>query len=489
MLFNSYEFLFGYLPIVFVLFFVIARNNHSQAAGFLGLASLIFYAWFSVQSLPLLIGSIIVNYKLGLKISQSPKKQFLILGLIFNLTFLSFFKYANFFIENTNFFIQLSGGQQISPLDIALPIGISFFTFTQIAFLVDSYQGKVKEKNFTHYLLFVTYFPHLIAGPVLHHAQMMPQFAKKETYQLDYQSIALGVTIFTIGLVKKILIANPIGEYADTFFNAITTNSSPSFANSWLGTLAYTFQIYFDFSGYTDMAIGLSLLFGVSLPINFNAPYRATNIIEFWRRWHISLSTFLRDYLYIPLGGNQKGNVRRYINLLSTMVLGGLWHGASWTFILWGTAHGLLLSINHLWADTGSGRYFNNKWIKPFFWASTFIIICLTWVLFRIEQIDQALPIYKGLFGLNGFENIKLDWAFATLKPSTLYNLLLVSFLIIWLGKPNHELKEFLIKLDKKTRQIPVKVKYYLSTLILFAIMMYCINQVGSYNPSLYFQF
>jgi alginate O-acetyltransferase complex protein AlgI len=489
MLFNSYEFLFGYLPIVFVLFFVIARKNHSQAAGFLGLASLIFYAWFSVQALPLLIGSIIVNYQLGLKISQSQNKQFLILGLIINLAVLSFFKYANFFIENTNFFINLSGGQPINPLDIALPIGISFFTFTQIAFLVDSYQGKVKEKNFIHYLLFVTYFPHLIAGPVLHHAQMMPQFAKRETYQLNYPSIALGVTIFTIGLGKKILLANPLGEYADTFFNAITASSSPSFANSWLGSLAYTFQIYFDFSGYTDMAIGLSLLFGISLPINFNAPYRATNIIEFWRRWHISLSTFLKDYLYIPLGGNQNGKTRRYINLLTTMVLGGLWHGASWTFILWGIAHGLLLSINHLWSDTGLGKYFKSSWTTPFFWSITFIVICLTWVLFRVEHIDQVTPIYRGLIGLNGFENIKLDWAFAALKPSTLYNLLLVSFLIIWVGKPSHEIKFFLISLDKRTQLIPPKLKYYLGTIFLFCTVMYCINQVGSYNPFLYFQF
>ena len=489
MLFNSYEFLFAYLPIVFVVFFALAKRNHSIAAGFLGLASLIFYGWFNPNSVPLLLASISINYLLGINISEHRNKSVLILSLIFNLAVLSFFKYANFFIGNIN---QLFSSTEhvITPLDIALPIGISFFTFTQIAFLVDCYQGKVKEKNFVHYLLFVTYFPHLIAGPVLHHAQMMPQFAKKETYQLNYEKIALGLVIFTMGLAKKILLANPFGEYADSFFNGITALSTPSFANAWLGTLAYTFQIYFDFSGYTDMAIGISLLFGITLPINFNAPYRSTNIIEFWRRWHISLSTFLRDYLYIPLGGNQYGTTRRYINLMITMLLGGLWHGANWTFVLWGFAHGALLSINHAWQNTSISQHFSKRWFKPIFWLITFILICFTWVLFRVEHFSQITPVYQGLLGMNGFTHLKLEWGFAPhLKASQLYNLLGAALMIIYLGKPSHQIQEYLSQLHQKINFLPVKLKLYGLSIGLFLFMMYCINQVGSYNPFLYFQF
>ncbi len=488
MLFNSYEFLFAFLPLVFLLFFALGKKSHQAAAAFLGFASLVFYAWFSVKALPILIGSIVINYLFGLKISAAREKSWLIIAIIFNLSLLSFFKYANFFIDNTNALV--SSSQTITPLDIALPIGISFFTFTQIAFLVDCYQGKVKEKNFIHYLLFVTYFPHLIAGPVLHHAQMMPQFAKKETYTLDHHKIALGILIFTIGLAKKILIANPLGEYADSFFNGINASSSPSFANAWLGTLAYTFQIYFDFSGYTDMAIGISLLFGIHLPINFNAPYQATNIIEFWRRWHISLSNFLRDYLYIPLGGNKKGTSQRYINLMITMILGGFWHGANWTFVLWGLSHGLLLSWNHYWRSLAISQKLNIRFLKPVFWALTFITICFTWVFFRVEDVQYLKPVYSGLLGLNGFEHLKLSWGFAEhLKASRLYELLAFSFFIIYLGKPSHLLLDHLRHWHQKTMWLPTQLKFSAIAVISFLFMMYCINMVGNYNPFLYFQF
>lgn len=488
MLFNSYEFLFAYLPVVFLLFFIIGKRHHLSAAAFLGLASLFFYAWFSIGALPILLGSIVINYLFGLKISSTSQKAWLTLAIIFNLALLSFFKYANFFIDNVNYLSHSSDTLPI--LDIALPIGISFFTFTQIAFLVDCYQGQVKEKNFVHYLLFVTYFPHLIAGPVLHHAQMMPQFAKKETYTLDYEKIALGLLVFTMGLAKKILIANPLGEYADSFFNGVDTESTPNFGNAWLGTLAYTFQIYFDFSGYTDMAIGISLLFGIHLPINFNAPYQATNIIEFWRRWHISLSNFLRDYLYIPLGGNKKGISQRYINLMITMILGGLWHGANWTFILWGLAHGLLLSWNHFWRSLAISQVLNQRILKPLFWLFTFIVICLTWVVFRVDHVHHLEPIYRGLLGFNGFDNIKSSWAFAEhLKASRLYELLGISFLIIYLGKPSHLLLDNLRQLHQKTLWIPLGLKLNVVALATFLFMMYCINMVGNYNPFLYFQF
>lgn len=490
MLFNSYEFLFGYLPIVFTIFFFIARRYEYTAAGFLGIASLFFYGWFNPNFVPLLLLSITINYFFGLKISKDKKKSLLIIALIFNLSALSLFKYANFLIDTINGIPGVNENLRINLLDIVLPIGISFFTFTQIAFLVDCFQGKVKENKFIYYLLFVTYFPHLIAGPVLHHAQMMPQFRKSDSYRLNFEKIALGLLIFTIGLAKKILIANPLGEYADSFFDGITSSSSPSFANSWLGTLAYTFQIYFDFSGYTDMAIGISLLFGICLPINFNAPYQSTSIIEFWRRWHISLSTFLRDYLYIPLGGNKHGVKRRHFNLIITMILGGLWHGANWTFVLWGLAHGTLLSINHAWQSSNLNNHLKKSYFKPLTWLVTFILICFTWVLFRVENYSQISPIYKGLLGLNGFNQIKYEWGFAShLKASQIYNLLGISFVIIFLGKPSHQIREALAYWNQKFSWLPLNLKLYSLSICIFLFMLYCINQVGSYNPFLYFQF
>ena len=504
MLFNSYEFLFAYFPIVFFAFFSIGKISKKYAAIFLGLASLFFYAWTSIKSLPLLLISIIVNYGFGLLISNKvnsngisnqdkyfleksnwriSNKYLLVAGLIFNLGLLGFFKYCNFFIDNLNELLIAEHLNKIELLKVALPIGISFFTFTQIAFLVDCYQGKVKEKNFTHYLLFVTYFPHLIAGPVLHHAQMMPQFAKQSTYKINYESIALGILIFTIGLAKKVLLANPLGEYADPFFQSITAFSSPSFSDSWLATLAYTFQIYFDFSGYTDMAIGLSLMFGISLPINFNAPYRSVSIIEFWRRWHISLSTFLRDYLYIPLGGNRGGRFRRYANLIITMLLGGLWHGANWTFVLWGLVHGLLLTINHIWNSFSFGKISPLKVLTPLWWLIVFICICLTWVIFRVDHFYQITPVFKGLLGMNLLNVPQI------FELDRIHKLLIISFCITLFGVPSHRYQNLFVKINSLTRFLPLPFKYYAGFTLLFALFIYCVNQIGSYNPFLYFQF
>lgn len=500
MLFNSYEFLFAYLPIVLVGFFFIGGLNSNLASLFLALASLVFYAWTSIKSLPLLLISIVFNYYFGLLISSANRlksetkdiqnkliiftpKFLLVVSLIFNLSLLGFFKYCNFFIANINELLVLNNSATINFLNIALPIGISFFTFTQIAFLVDCYQGKVSERKFTHYLLFVSYFPHLIAGPVLHHAQMMPQFSKRSTYKLNYESIGLGILIFVIGLAKKVLLANPLGEYADPFFKSITIYSTPSFSDSWLATLAYTFQIYFDFSGYTDMAIGLSLLFGVTLPINFNAPYRSLSIVEFWRRWHISLSTFLRDYLYIPLGGNKSGDFRRYLNLIITMLLGGFWHGANWTFVLWGLIHGLLLSMNHVWNSLKISCFFKSKIFIPIWWLVVFICICFTWVIFRVDHFYQVIPIFKGLLNLSEAGQIQF------VKLDRIHKLLMISFGIIFFGVPSHRYSTLLNKVDNLLSFISPVIKYFLSFILLFILMIYCVNQIGSYNPFLYFQF
>jgi alginate O-acetyltransferase complex protein AlgI len=408
MLFNSYQFIFAFLPIVFLGFFVIARFSRTWAAGWLVAASLFFYGYWTLRALPLLLGSIVVNYVFGMRLapeagrSDRARKGLLTLAIAVDLGVLAYFKYANFFVANLNIALDAMHATPVSMAAVLLPIGISFFTFTQIAYLVDTYQGKVRERRLVHYFLFVSYFPHLVAGPVLHHGQMMPQFRDDATYRASTMRIAAGIAIFAIGIAKKLLIADPLGEQADVLFSAVHSGTLPMMFLSWIGVLAYTFQIYFDFSGYSDMAIGISLLFNIFLPLNFNSPYKSLSIIDFWRRWHISLSTFLRDYLYIPLGGGRRGRVRRYLNLWITMVLGGLWHGANWTFVLWGVAHGTYLMINHAWRHlVGEDRRYGPAG-RFACWAATFLAVVFAWVLFRSPDIHTALRIYAGMLGLNG---------------------------------------------------------------------------------------
>jgi alginate O-acetyltransferase complex protein AlgI len=354
----------------------------------------------------------------------------------------------------------------------------------------------VKERKFIHYLLFVTYFPHLIAGPVLHHAQMMPQFAKPSTYRPDYDKIALGVAIFAIGLAKKVLIANSLAEYADGYYRGIEQGLTPPIVVSWFGTLAYTFQIYFDFSGYSDMAIGLSLFFGVRLPVNFFSPYKSTSIIEFWRRWHISLSTFLRDYLYFPLGGNRNGPTRRYVNLLITMVLGGLWHGANWTFVLWGTAHGLMLIVNHAW------RNFRSAGTKPArelsraqsrlricaAWFVTFFCVNASWVLFRAKTLEEAARVYRGLFGFNGFSSERWAWITISYSHALFNQTMALALLIVLAAKPTQTWSEQYL-----TGARPLAGQWNAINLLkvgfVLALFWLSIDRLGSHNPFLYFQF
>jgi alginate O-acetyltransferase complex protein AlgI len=404
MLFNSYVFIFAFLPLVFIGFYGLGRLSPRLASLWLALASLFFYGWWDSRYVFLLLSSIGFNYGAGYAIAnpwRSKAKTLLILAVTVNLLLLGYFKYFNFFIENLNEWTAL----RLAAPEIILPLGISFFTFTQIAFLVDSYQGKVKETDFIHYTLFVTYFPHLIAGPVLHHKEMMPQFALSRHCRIHPENVAVGLTIFILGLSKKVLIADSLAEFATPIFNAAGSGGQPLLIEAWLGALGYTFQLYFDFSGYSDMAIGLSLLFNVRLPVNFNSPYQAASIIEFWRRWHMTLSRFLRDYLYIPLGGNRKGESRRYLNLMLTMLLGGLWHGAGWTFVIWGGLHGFYLMVNHLWLELKHRLNWNIE-SKGFTIASavlTFLLVVLGWVFFRAENTDAAIHMIRGMLGFNGF--------------------------------------------------------------------------------------
>jgi len=400
MLFNSFTFLFLFLPITAIGYFVIARFSHVKAAVWLAAASLVFYGGWSLAYIPLLLGSIIFNYWMGRRIGAAlgaSRKRWLTFAIAADLALLAYFKYADFFISGVN----LVAADEFPQLNIVLPIGISFYTFTQIAYLVDTYQGKVREGRFIHYLLFITYFPHLIAGPVLHHAEMMPQFDRGSSYQFSHRNLAIGLSIFAIGLAKKVLIADNLAPHASFLFDQ---SDRFSLLETWGGVMAYAFQLYFDFSGYSDMAIGISLLFGIRLPLNFDSPYKAVNIIDFWRRWHMTLSRFLRDYLYIPLGGNRKGPVRRYVNLALTMVLGGLWHGAGVNFVVWGALHGGYLVLNHGWQALAQRIGFpsaSRTWRIASI-ALTFVSVCIAWVFFRATDFSKAALILQGMAGQYG---------------------------------------------------------------------------------------
>jgi alginate O-acetyltransferase complex protein AlgI len=407
MLFNSYVFIFVFLPLTLAGFFMLGRIKPILAAAWLTAASLVFYGWWSPVYVGLLALSIFFNYACGVMIARAgtrkSKKRLLIFSVAGNLAVLGYFKYANFFAAS----IGHLTGASLSLGEIILPLGISFFTFTQIAFLADAYYGKAREYNFVHYGLFVTYFPHLIAGPVLHHAEMMPQFQRRETYRFNFENVSVGATIFVIGLFKKVMIADEIGVYAKPMFDAAATGVTLTAVEAWCGALAYTFQLYFDFSGYSDMAIGLSRLFGVVLPLNFHSPYKAVNIIDFWRRWHMTLSRFLRDYLYVPLGGNRKGPARRYVNLMLTMALGGLWHGAGWTFVAWGTLHGVYLAVNHGWRTLrvwlGQDLDKSTAIGRACSCLLTFVAVVVGWVFFRAADFSTAIAMLKAMAGFNGF--------------------------------------------------------------------------------------
>jgi D-alanyl-lipoteichoic acid acyltransferase DltB (MBOAT superfamily) len=398
MLFNSVPFIFLFLPVALVFFYAIARADHRLAAGFLALASLCFYSWWDSRYLLLLVGSVCGNFLLSEAILRHRARPhmarlLLTIAVAADLMLLGYYKYTNFFIANLN---TLSGAEW-TMRHIMLPLGISFFTFTQIAFLVDTYRDIARERNFIHYLLFITYFPHLIAGPILHHAEMMPQFASPRPYRFRPEQLAVGTTLFVLGLAKKTICADGISPVAQAVFSA-AARGPVDLAHAWYGALAYTMQIYFDFSAYSDMALGISIMFGIRLPLNFNSPYKAGSIIEFWRRWHMTLSRFLRDYLYIPLGGSRCSPPRRYANLLATMVLGGLWHGAAWTYVVWGALHGLYLVLNHSWRRLTGGFAL----YRPAGVFLTFLASVVAWVFFRAPTLAGAGTMLKGMFGMAG---------------------------------------------------------------------------------------
>lgn len=407
MLYNSYEFILAFLPLTFCVYFLLNRFRKIEAGkAFLVLSSLFFYGYWNPIYVPLILASMIVNYQIGQVLARlSPggtgKKHVLWAGVIFNVGLLGYFKYSDFFLANVNWVFDTS----FDLLHLTLPLAISFFTFQQIAYLVDSYRNETHEYNFLNYMVFVTFFPQLIAGPIVHHKEIMPQFANLRTKYLDFRNIATGVFIFSIGLFKKVVLADTFAQWANAGFDNAETLS---LIEAWAASLSYTFQLYFDFSGYADMAIGIGLMFNIRLPINFNSPYKAVDIQDFWRRWHMTLSRFLRDYIYIPLGGNRKGPWRTYTNLLLTFVIGGIWHGAGWTFVFWGFLHGAALVIHRFWSQLGF------RLGAVLGWFVTFNFVNVAWVFFRAEQWQDAVNILRGMVGLNG---VVLPQALARVLP------------------------------------------------------------------------
>ena len=402
MLFNSYEFLFLFLPVVLALWYGLAGARKTDAAvASLVVASCAFYAWWNWRFLPLLGLSVAFNYAIGRRLGERPDKRLLAAGIAANLLVLAYFTYANFLLDTAH---QLTGAA-VPHLDVVLPLGISFITFQKIAFLVDSYKGHARGYRLRDFLLFVTFFPQLIAGPIVHHGQFIPQLQRLRIFVVDHRHLALGAFLFACGLFKKVAIADSLAPWVAPAFDQATT---VGFLDAWAAALAYTFQLYYDFSGYSEMALGLALLFNLKLPLNFDSPYQATSIIEFWRRWHMTLSAFLREYVYIALGGNRHGPVRRYVNLVATMLIGGLWHGAAWTFVFWGALHGAYLVLNHGFravADRLPSLGLAGPWAAR---ALTFLAVVVGWVFFRAPDFAAAGKVLAGMAGLSGFASANL---------------------------------------------------------------------------------
>lgn len=496
MLFNSHGFIFVFLPLCLLGFFVLGSLGWQRAGcWWLSGMSLAFYSWWnpdpsqpwSPKYLLLILGSIVFNYVLGVAIGRRveqggpPRARWLlVLGVSVNLLALGYFKYAGFFATNVTALL----GTSLSLGQIALPLAISFFTFTQIAYLVDAFHGVTKEYNFRWYLLFVSFFPHLIAGPIVLYRNLMPQFARPETWKFNAENFAAGISLFAFGLFKKVVFADRLSPLANEVFGSVARGDSPGVLAAWTGAVAYTLQLYFDFSGYSDMALGLARMFNVQFPLNFNSPYQARDISDFWRRWHISLSTFLRDHLYIPLGGNRLGASRRYLNLFVTMLLGGLWHGAAWTFVAWGALHGLYLVIHQAWAKISSEwRWAKSCAMQWAGWATTLVAVVVGWVFFRAHTFNEAISMLRGMAGAHGFGE----------RSGSVGSLAFIACMAaIALFAPNTEVIFRLAEKPKQTSETTQPPIWKLSTVwavgtaIVFALAVLHLSGVSEF---LYFQF
>jgi D-alanyl-lipoteichoic acid acyltransferase DltB (MBOAT superfamily) len=417
MLFNSQVFITGFLPVVLALYYALAHHRRARQALVVA-ASLGFYAWWDVRFVPLLAGLTLANWLIVVAFGRWQHRWIPLAGVVLNLLVLALFKYADF-LRGTAFGLAEVPWQ---PWHLILPLGISFFVFQKISYLIDLRRGDRHIYGFLDFCMFVTFFPQLIAGPLVRHNEIIHQFRADPRNAAMWENLGRGFTLFIIGVAKKVLFADTLAMLADPLF-AQAQQAPLGLAPAWIAASAYTLQIFFDFSGYSDMAIGLGLMFGLRLPFNFDAPYTAVSVRDFWRRWHMTLSRFLRDYLYIPLGGNRCGPVRQAVNVVATMLLGGLWHGAAWTFVVWGGLHGLALAVNHVWDGTGL------RLPRPLAWLLTLLFVMAGWVLFRSPDFVHAGQMLASMAGAHGLGHIRLDreyvaalalgFAVATLGPTS----------------------------------------------------------------------
>ena len=482
MLFNSYEFIFIFLPITLILYFWLNRYNKNRLAkAWLVIASLYFYSYFHKSYLILITISILVNYFIGQKLSSNKynviqRKILLTIGVVFNLGGLGYFKYYDFFIGNINSLL----GTNFTLLHILLPLGISFFTFQQLSFIVDSYKRYDLTYDFLDYCLFVTFFPQLIAGPIVLPTEMLPQFEAEENKKINWENMNKGLYIFSIGLAKKVIIADTIANFANAGFDMM---DKLNFIEAWLTSISYTLQLYFDFSGYCDMAIGIGLMFNIILPANFNSPYKSTNIQEFWKRWHMTLGRFMTNYLYIPLGGNRKGEVKTLRNLFIVFLASGIWHGAGWNFIIWGMLHGICIVIHRIWKN--SGRKLN----KLVGWFITINLVNIFWVFFRAQTLNEAMKVIKEMFDVNNLiyilENLRKimditlnyrQYSSGILGAKIQFIIIIVGIFISFLFKNSKEILE--------NYQENIRKDIIISILIILSISLLDIN-----SNFLYFNF
>lgn len=484
MVFSSFTFLIFFLPFTLVILYLLPHKFRNM---FLLIMSLIFYMWSSPQYLLVMIGVIIINYFVGIYIdkydaigggqSNKLKKKVLVIGITVNVLVLFIFKYLSFTINSLSEAAQMLGFNGWTFKNIVLPVGISFYIFQSISYLVDIYRKDAPvQRSFKNLVLYISMFPQLVAGPIVRYNSIAQDIEKERN--ITFEVFSLGLKIFIIGLAKKVLIANQMAVIADTIFaqdaNYLTA------LNAWIGALAYTFQIYFDFSGYSDMAIGLGLMIGFKFPINFNYPYVSYSITDFWRRWHISLSSWFKDYVYIPLGGNRVKVSRMYLNLLIVFTITGIWHGANWTFLVWGLLHGFFLILEKI---TGLNK---TEKFKPFRWVLTIIIVIIAWVFFRADTIHYALLYVKAMFGLN--QNAEELISSNMYLDNAVYYILMIIGII---GSTPLIKKYFLKNIDAFANICIDKVTLLFQNIfiILLLLMVYIMLANNTYNPFIYFRF
>lgn len=496
MLFNSYVFIFLFFPLCLLGFYALQKapvwgNNGLAAKVWLTGFSFWFYGYFNIRYLGIMIFSILFNYAMYQMLIRPDRKRKMVLfaGVGLNLLLLFYFKYFDFFVENINAVF----GTSYALRNILLPLGISFFTFQQISFLTDAYRGEVKECSFVDYALFVSFFPQLIAGPIVTQEEMLPQFARIGKKTFEEEKFARGLFIFVLGLGKKVLIADTFGSAVDAGFGMVSQLGS---VDAILVMLFYTLQLYFDFSGYCDMAIGIGKMMGMEIPINFHSPYKACNIIDFWKRWHITLSRFFTKNIYIPLGGNRKGSARMYANLFLVFFLSGIWHGAGWNFILWGVMHGALYCVTR-WIQRCLPKTDEDKklpairGIKVFL---TFLYVNIAWVFFRSASVSEALTLFKRMF-TGGialpmeaiYDAFNLDEFWYVLKVLHMTDftysryILMVVFLIVIL---------IVTFFGKNVHELAAKWKMsWGSGIVLAVVFVWCVCSLSGVSTFLYFNF